>query len=82
LDQAVLQDVAAQDEQPADDVLPIFPPNLDINRSAFLALHEGQATAGLSLPDRNKTSKVLLHFLHLNSYMGMFPSFVMALNEV
>jgi hypothetical protein len=30
-DQAVLQDVAAQDEQLADDVLPIFPPNIDIN---------------------------------------------------
>jgi hypothetical protein len=66
-DQAVPQDVAAQDEQPADDVLPIFPPNLDIKRSAFLDLHEGQATGGLSLPDRNKTSKVLRHFLHLNS---------------
>jgi hypothetical protein len=66
-DQAVLQDVAVQDEQPADDVLPIFPPNLDIKRSAFLDLQAGQATRGLSLPDRNKTSKVLLHFLHLNS---------------
>jgi hypothetical protein len=66
-DQEVLQDVAAQDEQPAADVLPIFPPNLDISRSAFFDLHAGQATAGLSLPERNKTSKVLLHFLHLNS---------------
>ena len=66
-DQVVLQDVAAQDEQPADDVLPIFPPNLDINRCAFFDLHEGQDMAGLSLPERNKTSKVLLHFLHLNS---------------
>jgi hypothetical protein len=66
-DQDGPQDVAAQDEQPADDVLPIFPPNLDIKRSAFLDLHAGQATAGLSLLDRNKTSKVLLHFLHLNS---------------
>ena len=66
-DQDGPQDVAAQDEHPADDVLPIFPPNLDISRSAFFDLHEGQTTAGLSLPDRNKTSKVLLHFLHLNS---------------
>jgi hypothetical protein len=66
-DQEGPQDVAAQDEQPADDVLPILPPNLDINRSAFFDLHVGQAMGGLSLPDRNKTSKVLLHFLHLNS---------------
>jgi hypothetical protein len=66
-DQAVLQDVAAQDEQPADDVLPTLPPNTDINRSAFFDLHAGQATTGLSLRDRNKTSNVLLHFLHLNS---------------
>jgi hypothetical protein len=63
-DQAVLQDVAAQDEQLADDVLPILPPNLDINRCAFLDLHEGQDMTGLSLADRNKTSNVLLHFLH------------------
>jgi len=66
-DQDGLQDVAAHDEQPADDVLPILPPNLDIKRSAFFDLQEGQATAGLSLPDKNKTSKMLLHFLHLNS---------------
>jgi hypothetical protein len=66
-DQDGPQDVAAHDEQPADDVLPIFPPNLDIKRSAFFDLHAGQATAGLSPADRNRTSKVLLHFLHLNS---------------
>ena len=66
-DQAVLQDVAAQDEQLADDVLPIFPPNTDISLWAFFDLHVGQDMAGLSLPDRNKTSKVLLHLLHLNS---------------
>ena len=66
-DQDGPQDVAAQEEQPAADVLPILPPNLDIKRSAFFDLHEGQATACLSLPDKNKTSKVLLHFLHLNS---------------
>jgi hypothetical protein len=63
----VLQDVAAQDEQLADDVLPIFPPNLDISLSTFFDLHDGQAMAGLSLADRNKTSKALLHLLHLNS---------------
>jgi hypothetical protein len=66
-DQDGPHDVAAQDEHPADDAFPIFPPNLDIKRSAFLDLHAGQATGGLSLPDRNRTSKVLSHFLHLNS---------------
>jgi hypothetical protein len=66
-DQAVPQDVAAQDEQLADDVLPIFPPNTDISLSAFFDLHAGQDMAGLSLPDRNKTSKALLHLWHLNS---------------
>jgi hypothetical protein len=60
-------DVAAQDEQPADDVFPIFPPNIDINFSVFFDLHAGQDTAMLSLLDLNKTSKMLLHFLHLNS---------------
>jgi len=66
-DHAGLQDVAAQDEQLADDVLPIFPPNTDIIFFAFFDLHTGQDMAGLSLPDRNKTSKVLLHLWHLNS---------------
>jgi hypothetical protein len=61
------QDVAAQDEQPAEDVFPIFPPNIDINFSVFFDLHAGQDTAMLSLLDLNKTSKMLLHFLHLNS---------------
>jgi len=66
-DHAVLQDVAAQDEQLADDVLPIFPPNTDIIFFVFFDLHIGQDMAGFSLPDRNKTSKVLLHLWHLNS---------------
>jgi len=61
------QDVAAQPEQPADDVLPILPPNFDNSLSAFFDLHEGQATVRLSLLDLNKISKILLHFLHLNS---------------
>ena len=56
-----------QDEQPADDVFPIFPPNIDINFSVFFDLHTGQETVMLSLLDLNKTSKMLLHFLHLNS---------------
>jgi hypothetical protein len=58
------QDVAAQDEQPADDVLPILPPNLDISFSVFFDLHSGQDTVRLSLLDLNKISKILLHFLH------------------
>jgi hypothetical protein len=61
------QDVAAQDEQLADDVFPIFPPNIDINFSVFFDLHAGHETAMLSLLDLNKTSKIVLHFLHLNS---------------
>jgi hypothetical protein len=60
-------DVAAQDEQLADDVLPTFPPNIDINFSVFFDLHAGQDTARLSLLDLNNISKTLLHFLHLNS---------------
>ncbi len=60
------QDVAAQDEQLADDV-PIFPPNLDINFSAFFDLHAGHDTLRCSLLDLNKISKIFLHFLHLNS---------------
>jgi hypothetical protein len=61
------QDVAAQDEQLADDVFPIFPPNIDINFSVFFDLHVGQDIATVSLLDLNKISKMLLHFLHLNS---------------
>lgn len=70
-----LQDVAAQVEQLADDVLPILPPNMDINLSIFFDLHNGQETVSFSLLDLNKISKVFLHFLHLNSYIGIFPSF-------
>jgi hypothetical protein len=61
------QDVAEQDEQLDDDVLPILPTNLDINFSVFVDLHSGQDTVRLSLLDLNKISKILLHFLHLNS---------------
>jgi len=61
------QDVALQDEHPPDDVLPIFPPNIDINFSVFFDLHAGQDTAMHSPLDLNKISKLLLHFLHLNS---------------
>jgi hypothetical protein len=61
------QDVAAQDEQLADDVLPTLPPNIDINFSTFFDLHAGQETVMSSLLDLNNISKILLHFLHLNS---------------
>ena len=69
------QDVAEQDEQLDDDVVPILPPNMDINLSVFFDLHSGQDTASCSLLDLNKISKILLHFLHLNSYIGIYPSF-------
>jgi hypothetical protein len=61
------QEVAAQLEQPADEVLPILPPNFDNSLSAFFDLHAGQDTVRLSLLDLNKISKIVLHFLHLNS---------------
>jgi len=48
-------------------VLPIFPPNIDINFSVFFDLHEGHVIAGLPLLDLKRISKTLLHFLHLNS---------------
>jgi len=63
----VLQDVAAQDEHPPAEVLPTFPPKTDIIRSAFFDLQVGQDIAGRSPAERNKTSNLLLHFLHLNS---------------
>jgi hypothetical protein len=61
------QDVAAQDEQLAEEVLPIFPPNMDISFSVFFDLHAGQDTVRFSLLDLNNISKIVLHFLHLNS---------------
>jgi hypothetical protein len=61
------QEVAAQLEQPADEVLPILPPNFDNSLSAFFDLHAGQDTVRLSLLDLNKISKIVLHFFHLNS---------------
>lgn len=61
------QDVAAQPEQPADDVLPILPPNFDNTLCTFFDLHAGQEMDRLSLLDLNKISKILLHFLHVNS---------------
>ena len=61
------QVVAAQLEQPADEVVPILPQNFDNSRSAFFDLHAGQDTVRLSLLDLNKISKIVMHFLHLNS---------------
>jgi hypothetical protein len=67
--QVVLQEVAAQDEQPAPpaDVFPIFPPKTDICLSTLLDLQEGQATSILSLLDLNSISKIWSHFVHLYS---------------
>jgi hypothetical protein len=69
LPQAVLHEVAEQVEQPAPpaDVFPIFPPKRDIMRSTFFDLQEGQDKSSLSLLDLNKISKIVSHFLHLNS---------------
>ena len=69
LPQAVLQELAEQEEQsaPPAEVLPIFPPNMDIILSVLFDLQEGQNTSIFSLLDLNKTSKTCLHFLHLNS---------------
>ena len=64
----VPQDVAEQEVQPPPaEVLPIFPPNMDIILSVFFDLHEGQNMSILSLLDLNKTSNKFLNFLHLNS---------------
>lgn len=67
--QAVLHEVAEQVEQPAPpaDVFPIFPPKIDIMRSTFFDLQEGHDKSSLSVLDLNKISKIVSHFLHLNS---------------
>jgi len=68
--QAELQEVEAQEEHEDDDVLlifPPFPPKTDISLSVFFDLQTGQDTANFSWMDLNKTSNILLHFLHLNS---------------
>lgn len=64
-----LQLVAAQLPQDAApvDVLPIFPANADISRCVRVDLHSGQITDTLSSQFRKMTSKVCLHFRHLNS---------------
>jgi len=41
--------------------------NADISMSVFLLPHLGQETSSLSLVLKHKYSKILPHFLHLNS---------------
>jgi len=51
----------------------------DMTFSACFAPHLGQARPFSSEAEKIKLSKIFLHFLHLNSYMGMvsFPSIVL-----
>jgi hypothetical protein len=68
--------VAAQLPQPAPpaEVLPIFPEKADIIRSALADPHFGQATGTISSRLRKRTSNISLHFLHLNSNIGIGSS--------
>ena len=72
-----LQLVAAQLPQPSPpaEVLPIFPAKADISRSTLIDPHFGQATDTFSSRLRKRTSKLSLHFRHLNSKIGIgsFP---------
>jgi len=66
-----------QEEQPEHDVeahdeQPDFPPaKTDMIFSAFFALHLGQIMPFSSLGEKIRLSKICLHFLHRNSYMGI-----------
>jgi len=67
-DQLGGQEVVEQVEQPEPDVaLPNFPPNMDINFSVLFDPQHGQATACFPCMEKNRVSKTLPHFLHLNS---------------
>jgi hypothetical protein len=61
------QEVEAQEEQDDDDVLPIFPPKADINFSVFFDRQTGQDASCFSRKEKNSSSNILSHFLHLNS---------------
>jgi hypothetical protein len=54
---------------------PIFPAKADIIRSTFMDPHFGQTTGTFSSRFRKRTSKLSLHFRHLNSKIGidLFP---------
>jgi hypothetical protein len=56
-------------------VLPIFPAKADISLSTLIDPHFGQATDTFSSRFRKRTSKLSLHFRHLNSNIGIgsFP---------
>jgi len=58
--------VDEQDEQP--DLLPA---KTDINLSLFFDPHFGQTVFFSSAAEKISSSKTVLHFLHLNSKMGI-----------
>jgi hypothetical protein len=58
---------------PPVEVLPIFPEKADKSRSILTDLHAGQQTQSASSRFRQRTSKIFLHFRHLNSNIGMDP---------
>jgi hypothetical protein len=68
--------VAAQLPQPSPpaEVLPIFPAKADISRATLVDPHFGQATETFSSRLRKRTSKLSLHFRHLNSKIGIGSS--------
>jgi hypothetical protein len=59
--------VEAQEEQP--DLLPA---KTDINLSVFFDPHCGQASFFSSPEEKINSSNIFLHFLHLNSKIGIF----------
>jgi hypothetical protein len=67
-DQLGGQEVVEQVVQPEpDDVLPNFPPNMDIRRSVLFDPQDGHTTGRFSCMEKNSVSKIWAHFLHLNS---------------
>lgn len=56
----------AQEEQPD---LP--PAKTDINFSQFFDPHFGQVSFFASVEEKTSSSNIFLHFLHLNSKMGI-----------
>jgi hypothetical protein len=62
------QEVAAQVLQPPpEEVLPIFPPKVDISFFVLLELQAGQATFDFSSLEVKSVSKTFLHLPHSNS---------------
>jgi hypothetical protein len=50
-----------------EDALPTFPPNMDINLLVLFDPQHGQKTGCFSCIEKDRFSKTLPHFLHLNS---------------